>query len=93
MSVMQSARSQRDHFSPVSPAPFKHGERVRLAGPDGEHYVVRVESITPRASDLFALVAAVVEPRNLRNRLISTTVATRAKRSLARGVIDSTRTT
>ena len=74
MSVMQSARSQRDHLSPVSPAPFKYGERVRLAGPDGEQYVVRVESITPRASDLFALVAAVVEPRNLRNHLISTTV-------------------
>ena len=66
VSVTTSARS--------SPAPFKHGERVRLAGPDGEQYVVRVESITPRASDLFALVAAVVEPRNLRNRLISTPV-------------------
>ena len=74
MSVMQSARSQRDHLGPLSPAPFKYGERVRLAGPDGEQYVVRVASITPRASDLFALVAAVVEPRNLRNRLISTTV-------------------
>ena len=77
MSVLQSARHQRDHLSPVSPvspAPFKYGERVRLAGPDGQQYVVRVESITPRASDLFALVAAVVEPRNLRNQLISTVV-------------------
>lgn len=74
MSVMQSARSQRDHLSPVSPAPFTYGQRVRLDGPEGEQYVVRVESITPRSSDLFALVAAVVEPRNLRNRLISTTV-------------------
>ena len=71
---MSVSRSQRDHLSPVSPAPFTYGQRVRLDGPEGEQYVVRVESITPLASDLFALVAAVVEPRNLRNRLISATV-------------------
>jgi hypothetical protein len=74
---MQSARHERDHLVPapsVSPAPFKHGERVHLAGPHGERYVVRVESITPRTLDRFALVAAVVEPRNLRNQLISTVV-------------------
>lgn len=74
MSVMQSVRSQRNHLEPVSAAPFRRGERVHLAGPDGEQYVVRVESITPRTSDHFALVAAVVEPRKLRNQLISTTV-------------------
>jgi hypothetical protein len=58
----------------TSPAPYRAGDRVFLATPDGQQLLVRVESIAPRPGDTFGVVAAVVEPRNLRDRLMATVV-------------------
>ena len=61
---------------PARVPPCRAGDRVRLIGPDGTCYLVRVEWIVSCGNGEFTLIAAVISPRQLRSHLITTMVDT-----------------
>jgi hypothetical protein len=74
MSMLQ-ARHVAAPAQAEADAPYKPGDRIVATSPEGVRFLVRVESVTPRATGQFTLLGAIVEPRRFRGHLLSTVVS------------------
>ena len=64
--------------------PCRRGQRVRLTGPDGDRFVVRVEEMaTTSEPGVFSLVASISTPRRHRGHLITAAVTVEGDQLIA----------
>jgi hypothetical protein len=72
-----STLEAEQHGAPQPVAPYRRGDRISVVSPEGVRFVAKVESVTPRPSGEFAILAAIREPRRYRSHLLTTTVDAR----------------
>ena len=53
--------------APQPVAPYRRGDRISVVSPEGIRFVAKVETVTPRATGEFAILAAIREPRRYRS--------------------------
>ena len=63
--------------APLPVAPYRRGDRISVVSPEGIRFVAKVETVTPRATGEFAILAAIREPRRYRSHLLTTMVDAR----------------
>ena len=73
MSILEVPRVPVSTSTP-SVSPYVQGDRLVVTSPEGDRFLVRVESVTPAATGDFTVLAAIVQPRRYRSHVLTTTV-------------------